>query len=30
VSGVVVGFELYPLLAWLGRVFERTDSAAIQ
>jgi hypothetical protein len=30
VSGVVVGFELYPLLAWLGRVFEKTDSAAIQ
>ena len=24
-----VGVELYPVVAWLGRVFEKTDSAAI-
>jgi hypothetical protein len=30
VSGILVGFELYPTVAWLGRIFERTDSAAVQ
>jgi hypothetical protein len=25
----IVGAELYPIVVWLGRVFEKTDSAAI-
>jgi ABC-2 type transport system permease protein len=29
VASVIVVAELYPIVAWLGRVFEKTDSAAI-